>query len=359
MTKISFATQQSNFFRVLKDKVDLYFVTNNLHPSGSRKLLLKSLYQIIFAVGLYVVLVFFNPGNIISAGLCILLGLNLATIGFNVMHEGVHQSFSRHKWLNTFSAYVLNALGANSFYWKVKHNINHHTYTNIEGHDADINVKPMMRLNDNQKRHAVHKFQHIYFVFLYGLSYISWVFYDDFNKYCTGRIAEGTKKKMDIKEHLIFWATKVLYIGVYIMLPALMLGFVKAIIGFLIVTMVCGLFIATVFQLAHVVEETSFPLPNSNTNKIENEWAIHQLNTTANFGTKNKLVSWVLGGLNFQIEHHLFPKVSHIHYPKISEFVKETCKDYNITYIEYKTVSKALKSHLIHLRRLGRALPTL
>jgi linoleoyl-CoA desaturase len=356
MSKISFTNQQTDFFRVLKDKVDRYFTDNDILPTGNRQLLLKSIYQVLSAIGIYTILVFFNPGNLISIILCILLGFNLAIIGFNVMHEGGHQSFSKYKWLNSISAYFLNALGGNSFFWKVKHNINHHTYTNIEGHDSDIDVEPMMRLNENQQRRWFHKFQHIYFVFLYGLSYITWIFYNDFEKYFTRRLAPSTpKRKFEVKEHVIFWCTKLGYIGVYIVLPIFMVGFVEAIIGFFIVTFVCGLFIAIVFQLAHVVEDTHFPVPNSATNKIEHEWAIHQLNTTANFDTKNRLISWFMGGLNFQIEHHLFPKISHVHYPKISEFVKHTCEEFNITYIEYSSMFKAFRSHYSHIRKLGKA----
>lgn len=356
MPKITFTNQQTQFFSVLKDKVDQYFRTNNIHPTGNKKLLLKSFYQFTSAIVLYVVLVFFTPAPLISIGLCILLGLNLATLGFNIMHEGGHQSFSRHKWLNNVSSYFLNLLGGNSYFWKIKHNINHHTYTNIEGHDSDIDVRPMMRLNENQKRFFFHKYQHIYFVFLYGVSYITWIFYHDFEKYFTGQLAAGApKRKIELKEKVIFWVTKIGYVGVYIILPIFMVGLAEALIGFAIVTTVCGLFIAIVFQLAHIVEGTDFPLPHHESNKIEHEWALHQLYTTANFGTKSKFISWVLGGLNFQIEHHLFPKISHIHYPSISKIVKETCEEFNITYIEYKSMFIAFKSHLSHLKKLGRA----
>jgi linoleoyl-CoA desaturase len=134
-----------------------------------------------------------------------------------------------------------------------------------------------------------------------------------------------------------------------------MVGFVKALIGFLIITFICGLFISVVFQLAHIVEGTHFPQPDTESNKIEQEWAIHQVSTTANFATKSKIVSWLLGGLNFQVEHHLFPRVSHIHYPKINQFVKETCQEFNIVYLEHATVLKAFRSHLLHIKKLGRA----
>jgi linoleoyl-CoA desaturase len=357
MSKVSFTNKQSLFFKVLKEKVDHHFITNRLHTSGNRKLLLKSIIQVFTALSLYIILVFFTPHPIISLVLCLFLGMNLAIIGFNIMHEGGHQSFSRHKWLNSTSAYFLNVLGGNAYFWKIKHNINHHTYTNIEGMDSDIDVKPFMRLHEHQPRHWFHRFQHLYCMVLYGISYIVWIFYHDFEKYFTGKIAahDTESRELERKEHFIFWITKTLYVGLYLVLPIVMVGFIQAVVGFLLVSSVCGLFISVVFQLAHVVEGTHFPKPDLDSNKIEQEWAIHQVHTTANFATKNKVVSWMLGGLNFQVEHHLFPKVSHIHYPHINQLVKETCQEFGITYIEYSTMFKAFQSHILHIKKLGTA----
>lgn len=356
MSKVSFNNKQSDFFTTLKGKVNDYFTENNIHTYGNKKLYLKGFIQLTSALVLYITLVFFTPSVIISLILCSLLGINLAVIGFNIMHEGGHSSFSKYRWVNTIGAYFLNILGGNSYFWKIKHNINHHTYTNIDGMDSDIDLEPFMRLHENQSHHWIHRFQHFYCFGLYGISYLSWIFWDDFIKYFTGNIAPGQKKELELKEHFIFWTTKALYIVAYLLIPILMVGFVKAIIGFIVICFVCGLSIAIVFQLAHIVEGTSFPEPVGDTNKMEQEWAIHQLNTTANFATKSKTVSWLLGGLNFQVEHHLFPKISHVHYPKINQIVKETCDEFQVTYIEYKTVFKAIHSHLSHIKKLGKAI---
>lgn len=355
MSRITFNNKQTPFFSSLKEKVNQYFADNNIHTSGNRKLYTKSVIQIVSAVTFYVTLVFFTPGTIVSLILCVLFGINLAVIGFNVMHEGGHQSFSKNKTLNTLGAYSLNVLGGNTFFWKIKHNINHHTYTNIEGMDSDIDLQPFMRLHENQSHKWIHKFQHIYCLFLYGISYISWVFWDDFMKYFTGKIAAGQNRKLDMKEHFIFWITKALYVFVYLVVPILMVGLGKALIGFGVIAFVCGITIAIVFQLAHVVEGTAFPEPDKESNKIEQEWAVHQIVTTANFSTNSKVISWLLGGLNFQVEHHLFPRISHVHYPKINQFVRETCEEYKITYLEHKTLLKAIHSHLCHIKKLGKA----
>lgn len=354
MSSLTFTNNKNLFFRTLKKKVDAYFTSGNIQPRGNRKLYLKSGLQLATALGLYLSLVIFSPGLVVSFILYGLLGLNLAVLGFNIMHEGGHSSFSNNKWLNKASGYFLNVLGGNSYFWKIKHNINHHTYTNIEGLDNDIDIKPFMRLHKGQPRFGIHKFQHYYWVVLYGISYIAWVFYHDFQKYFTGYIVPGEKHKISLKEHIIFWVSKIMYVVAFIVIPILTLGLLKALVGYTILAIACGLFIAIVFQLAHTVEGSEFPQPHEETNKIAQEWAIHQINTTANFATNNKLVSWFLGGLNFQVEHHLFPKVSHVHYPQINKIVKETCEEFNIAYREHPTMIGAIKSHLWHIREMGR-----
>jgi linoleoyl-CoA desaturase len=356
MLKFTFDNSQSAFFKSVKGRVDRYFSETKLDPAGNGKLYIKGAIQIFTAAALYAILVFFTPVPLISIPLCLLLGLNLGLIGFNVMHEGGHQSFSKYPWVNKASAYSLNLLGGITYFWKIKHNINHHTFTNIEGMDSDIDVKPFMRMHEEQPRYWYHRFQHIYWVVLYGISYLAWVFYEDFEKYFTGRhSANSTPKRLAVKEHFIFWFTKTMYVIVYMVVPVIMAGWLPALIGFLIVTFVTGLSISIVFQLAHVVEGTQFHTAHHQEADSKQEWAIHQLNTTANFATGSRSLHWLLGGLNFQIEHHLFPRISHVHYPQVSHFVKEACRESNIAYIEYTSMFKAIGSHLMHLKKLGKA----
>ncbi len=353
MNKYTFGKGSSSFFKDLKEKVDNYFTHNSLHPAGDRRLLVKGAIQLSIAIILYVVLVFFTPPAAVAIFLCAILGINLAIIGFNVMHEGGHNTFARHEWINKASAYSLNVLGGISYYWKIKHNVNHHTYTNIEGIDSDIDVRPFMRLHHGQPWRWFHRFQHIYWVFLYSLSYLAWIFYEDFEKYFRGRITPaGERTKMPIREHVIFWLTKLTYVTLYMILPIFLVGFVPWLIGFLTITLVCGLATSLVFQLAHVVEGTQFHSVDDELGS-KHEWAIHQVVSTANFGTQSRFLHWLLGGLNFQVEHHLFPRISHVHYPAINRYVREVCREYNISYNEYSSMLKAMASHIVHLRKLG------
>ena len=271
------------------------------------------------------------------------------------MHDGAHGSYSSNKKVNSIAAYSLNLMGGSSFMWKIKHNHVHHTFTNIDGVDDDIDIQPFLRINESQRKYWIHRFQHLYFIALYGLTYFIWVYWKDYEKYFKRKVGDMPIRKMKAKEHIGFWASKLLYTCLFVFVPAYTLGWADMLIGYSVVLFVCGLTIAVVFQLAHIVEDTQFPVADISSNKIENEWAIHQIQTTANFATRNKVVSWFMGGLNFQVEHHLFPKISHIHYPALSKIVRETCQEFNLKYIEYPTVWSALGAHVRHLKDLGRA----
>ncbi|MFM9005919.1 MAG: fatty acid desaturase family protein [Flavobacteriales bacterium] len=301
---------------------------------------------------MYTWLVFFTPGTVISLALCALLGITLAGVGFNVMHDSAHGSFSKHEWLNNIMGYSLNLMGGDVHLWKTKHNMIHHSFTNIEGLDDDIDIQPVMRISSGQKRYWIHRFQHIYAFIFYALNYAFWVFYFDFLKYFSGKVGNTKIKKYSFTDHLSFWATKIFYFSMFIVLPMFRLGVLETIVGYLVLTSVCGIVIAVVFQLAHVVEEAKFPTPVEG--KVDVEWAVHQINTTSNFATRNKIVSWFTGGLNYQVEHHLFPRISHVHYPAINQIVKETCSKFGVGYNEHRTVYSAVRSHVVHLRAIGR-----
>ena len=303
---------------------------------------------------LYIHLVFFTPNAFFAILECVLLGGIVAAIGFNVMHDGAHGSFSKYKWVNNLAAFSLNILGGNSFMWNVKHNVIHHAYTNIDGIDDDIDIQPWMRMSSTQKKYSMHKYQHLYFWILYSFFYIFWIFVLDYQKYFKRQVGNMPLKKMTLSDHFVFWGFKLFHAFLFVGLPIYLVGFTSWLIGFIVFTLVAGFVLSIVFQLAHTVEHTSFPVPDAATGKLDDEWAVHQLKTTANFATDNKVVSWLVGGLNFQIEHHLFPKISHVHYPAISKIIRKACEDYGISYIEYPKVRYAVASHVAFLRQMGR-----
>ena len=356
MATPKFINSNNTFQQELKKRVNQYFLENNKSSTGNFSLFFKAIFFFASYLALYVHLVYFTPTAWLAVLECILMGGFTAAIGFNVMHDGGHGSFSKNKLVNKLAAFSVNFLGASHIMWKMKHNIIHHTYTNIDGVDDDIEIKPFLRMCSTQKHHKLHRFQHYYVWFLYTLLHLIWVFQTDYKKYFSKKIGSVALTKMSMQEHIGFWGAKVGYAILFMVIPIIKVGFFPWVVGFLIVSMVTGFVISIVFQLAHTVEHLEFPVPEVLTQKIENEWAIHQVQTTANFATKNKFLSWLVGGLNFQIEHHLFPKISHIHYPAISKIIKQTCADFNIQYVEFKRMRHAVASHATYLRRMGKAI---
>jgi linoleoyl-CoA desaturase len=351
---ISFVNSiNAEFVKELKRKVDEYFKTGRKKQTGDWRIFHKTLVLFLSLIALYLLLIFGSLPTWVNVIMCVLMGFNFAFIGFNVMHDGGHGSYSDKRWLNEIMGHSLNVMGASTYFWKFKHNIVHHTYTNIEGHDDDIDIKPFIRTNKEQKRLGFHRFQHVYALFLYSITYLFWWAYNDFVKYFSGKILDKKIPEMKLSEHIGFWATKVAHIALFIVIPILVVGWQHALIGYLIVAGVTGIVISVVFQLAHVVEDVDFPMPDEETLKIEENWFVHQLQTTANFSTRSKIVSWMTGGLNFQVEHHLFPRISHIHYPALSKIVRQCCAQYGIPYNEYPTVAKAVSSHLHYLKVVG------
>ena len=355
MSVPKFSNAPYSFHTELKKRINNYFEEAGKATTGNFQLYFKAILLSAAFIAIYTHLVFFTPAIIWAVLECVLLGVVIAAIGFNVMHDGAHGSFSTSPFLNRIAAFSVNVLGGSSFMWNMKHNVIHHAFTNIDGIDDDIDIKPWMRMTSTQKKLPLHKFQHIYFWFLYSLLYIFWIFVLDYQKYFKQKVGSVPLKKMSAADHLVFWGFKVFNLFLYVIVPWYVLGFVSWLVGFLIFTCVAGFVLSIVFQLAHTVEHTAFPVVNEDTNRFEDEWAVHQLKTTANFATNNKLVSWFVGGLNFQIEHHLFPKISHVHYPAISKIIKQACQEYGVVYIEYPKVRYAVASHVSFLKQMGRS----
>ncbi len=353
--KISFANPKNAVFAELKKRTKAYFTEAGIESTGNRQMALKAAFFMLTYIGGFLALVLLPLPVWAALLLCAYLGLAAAAIGFNLMHDGSHGSLSAIPWLNTLGAYSINLLGGDALLWKNKHNIIHHTFTNIEGHDQDIAMEPVLRSNLFQKKRWFHKYQHLYCFLAYGLSSFLWIFVLDFIKYFSGKVGNIKIAGMTFRYHVAFWSTKLFYVATYLILPSFIWGWPATLIGFTVYHFFLGTTLSVVFQLAHVVEDTEFTDHHFKNNQICDEWAIHQLKTTANFATGNKIIGWYTGGLNFQVEHHLFPKISHVHYPALNKIVKEVCQEMNIRYNEYPSFTKALRSHLNHLKETGSA----
>ena len=339
----------------LKKRVQAYFDERGIQSTGTPRLFTKAIIMVIAFIALYIQLLVWTPVWYLGVFESFILGGLVAAIGFNVMHDGSHGSFSTNKWINRVAASSISMLGANHFMWNMKHNMIHHSFTNIDGVDDDIEIGILMRMAPTQKRLKMHKFQQYYFWFLYMLLYLFWIFFTDYKKYFSKKIGNVPLKKMTLVDHFEFWGVKLYHIAFFIVIPIYAVGWLAWLVGFCVMSVVAGFVLSIVFQLAHTVEQTAFPIADIESHKLPDEFAAHQIKTTANFATRNKLVSWLVGVLNFQIEHHLFPKVSHVHYPAISKIVRKICAEYQLKYIEYPTMRRAVVAHVRFLRSMGRA----
>ena len=294
---------------------------------------------------------------LVYLGLWLLMGIGMVGIGTSVMHDSNHGSYSSKKGVNSTLGNLIHLVGGYHVTWKIQHNILHHTYTNIEGLDEDIDAGSLLRFSPHTEFRKMHKFQFIYAWFLYGLLTVNWITAKDFMAVIQYQKKDLLKKeKISLKRALLEVAgLKIAYYAFTLVLPLLFsgVGWGWVVLGFFIMHFFAGVALSCIFQLAHVMEESDYAAPNDD-RKMENNWAVHQIRNTINFAPRNKLLSWYIGGLNYQIEHHLFPHICHIHYPQLSNIVSDTAERWGIPYQVQPTFRSALIAHGRMLRILGK-----
>ena len=358
--KLKFSpASRSPFFSTLRGRVDAYFTEQALSPHANGAMWGKAAFFLSGYLLLYVLILSNQFGPWPMLGMAVGLGVFAACIGFNVSHDALHGAFSDRPWVNRVLGDTFYLLGANPYVWKITHNVVHHTYTNIPGHDEDIEVAPgLVRLDPQEPLKPWHRYQHLYTFPLYALASLSWVFRKDFVKFFKRQIGQHTPPAHPRREYVNLFVGKALYYLFFLILPIVVLDVAwwQVLVGFGVMHLAKGLVLGLVFQLAHVVEGTSFPLPDAS-GTMQEAWAVHQLRTTANFAPRSRLAAFVCGGLNRQIEHHLFPKVCHIHYPALTRIVKQTAQEFGLPYLENQSFASALYSHFCMLQTLGQPTP--
>ena len=348
--------EQKLFWKTLKANVNAYFVNNNISPKGNTSMVIKSIAMYAMYLVPFILILFYPTNSIIAFMLVVLMGIGKAGVGMSVMHDGLHGSYSSIKWVNKLMGASMYVIGSNVFTWKLQHNVFHHAYTNIEGLDEDIKTRWIIRLSQHTPLKPIHKYQFIYAYFLYSLMTFSMLVGDitrliGYNKSGLTRL----HKANPTHELLKALGAKFVYLLTVIGLPIAITPFTwwQVLIGFVVMHLVAGFIFSVVFQLAHIMEDASQPTVDEN-GITKNEWAIHQLLTTVNFAPQNRILNWYVGGLNFQVEHHLFPNICHLHYKNISPIVQKTAKEFGVPYHSIPTLGKAIFSHTNRLKELGR-----
>jgi linoleoyl-CoA desaturase len=342
------------FIRETRSEVEAYLASRPTRVRGALQLYAKAPVALGLTVGPWAVLLFVRPG--LAGGLLCLLALAVgATLtGFCIQHDANHGAYFRSRRWNHVLGWSADALlGFSSYAWRVKHNVAHHTYTNIDGFDADFSQTPFMRFAPAQPARPWYRYQHLYIWPLYLLMGLRWQTVGDIAAFARGRIGESALRFPRGWNLAGVLGGKALFVLWALVLPAFVYPWWAVLIGYVGFSMVTSLIMATTFQLAHCVEEAS-SASSQDLRTEKPEWAVHEVETTVDFCPRNPVLTWMLGGLNFQIEHHLFPRVPHTHYPRIAEIVRRNCERHGVRYTSQPSLRAALRSHVVHLRTMGR-----
>lgn len=346
--------KNNDFHTEVRRRVDEYFQSSGRCQRDCWQMYVKSAVLLSMFVGTWVMLVFIASTWWQALPLAILIGLTSAGIGFNIQHDAGHQAYSSRPWVNKLMALSLDLIGGSSYIWHWKHAVVHHNYVNITGHDSDIDLGVLGRLTPDQRHRVFHRWQHFYMWPLYGMMAIKWHLFDDYRDVLTGRIGQRRIPRPKSWDLAVFVIGKLVFFMLAFGIPMMFHDFWIVVGFYAIAAVALGITLSVVFQLAHAVGTAEFPLPHPGTGRIENAWAVHQTETTVDFARRSRVVAWLLGGLNFQIEHHLFPRISHINYPAISPIVEATCRDFGVSYTEHESFRAGLGSHFRWLRLMGR-----
>jgi len=357
MAEVKFKTGEDlQFFQTLRSRVDAYFQERKLSKNANAVMIIKTIVLLSTYILPFVAILVFQLPFVIALLLWLLMGWAKAGVGMSVMHDANHGAYSKNELVNKIIGFTLNCVGGASVNWKVQHNMLHHTFTNINGVDEDIQTKVVLRLSPHAPHYRMNKEQWWYAFFFYGISTMYWALAKDFKQFFAYRkrgLVRGTKTEQNWTLVRLI-GVKLTYFFVFFGIPLLVgIPFWQVLVGFVVMHFATGIILSIVFQLAHTVEETKFPLPDV-MGSMEDSWAVHQMRTTMNFATSNKWLSWYVGGLNFQVEHHLFTRICHVHYPAIAPIVKKTAEEFGVPYLEKPSFGSAFRSHINHLKTLGR-----
>ena len=346
----------ADFVKTLRSRVNAYFTENQKSRHGNISIYIKTVVMYALYITPFVLML---TGILTSLWVLfpfwIIMAIGMTGIGTCVVHDALHGTYSKNKHVNKFVGLTMNLVGSSDYVWKMQHNVLHHSFTNIAHADDDIEAPFVLRFSPHQKRLKIHRFQHVYVWFFYGLLMLNWITVKDFKQLFVYKSRGIIKSNKEFAIRFLKVASwKALYYGVFLVLPLIFIPASPLMVVLMFISMhfVTGFLLSVIFQSAHVLPETNFV--NQEEEQIEDNWAVHQLKTTCNFAPKNKLLSWYIGGLNFQVEHHLFPNISHVHYNKLAPIIEKTANEFGVTYNTVPSFRKVVKEHVKWLKTLGK-----
>ncbi|HLF70765.1 MAG TPA: acyl-CoA desaturase, partial [Dehalococcoidia bacterium] len=337
---------QAGFRKAMTERVDAYLRQHSIKTRDMPAMYAKSAIVLAWWIGSYVLIMVAGLPLWADALLCVSFGAAAAGVGFNVMHDSSHGGYSNSSTRNEIFSWSGELIGLSSFIWRQQHNVWHHTYTNISGLDEGLEAEGTMRWSPHDVWKPIYRLQHLYWPVIYALSAASLILIRNFKVYFAKTSGPTFRyPDMDRRDKTIFWVSRLANLAVYILIPLLFFSWWQVLAGFAIGVLTAGLIMATILQLSHVMASVEFPEPTGEPPAVDEEWAIHQVETTIDFAPHNVLLRWYIGGLNYQIEHHLFPRICHLNYPKIAPIVQQVCLEFGVRYRCYETFGGALAAH--------------
>ena len=346
--------EDRTFRKALRSRVNEYFQSTGRHKRGGWSMYVKSAFFLAGLVASYILLVFVVRNVWVALTLTTTLALCTAGIGFNIQHDGGHRAYSSRRWLNRLAAWTLDLIGGSSGRWRWKHTVIHHRYVNITSYDSDIDIGLLGRLSPHQRRYWWHRWQHWYLWIFYGLLALKMQLLDDFSYVTTGRVGDLRVPRPRGWELVTFIAGKAIFFGWALAVPLALHPFLNVLFFYTVASVVLGVVMVMVFIIPHLVEKAEFPLPREDTGRMENPSAVHQAMVTVNFSPGNRILTWLIGGLNYHKEHHLFPLICHVNYVGMSEIVEATCREFGVPYHTHGSFWCGIATHYRWLRHMGR-----
>lgn len=352
--KLEFGSEDA-FGRTLRARVDDFFRSTGRSKHGGRPMVLKTAIILAWFAASYVLLVFAAQTLWQGLALAISLGLTTAAIGMDIQHDAGHRAYSNRGWVNRMMATTMDLVGGSSYTWRWKHTVIHHRYVNITGYDTDLDIGRLGRFTPQQKRRWYHRWQHLYLWVFYAFFGMKVQLVDSWRVTLLGRISRHRIPRPQGGELVLFLAGKATFFAWAFVIPMLLHPVGVVLFYYVVAGLTLGVVTVLVFIIPHLNGVADFPVPRADTGRMENPWMVHQAQVAVNFSRHNRVVIWLVGGLNYHKEHHLFPAICHTNYPLLAPIVEETCREFGIPYKEHKSFPAGIAAHYRWLRRMGAA----
>lgn len=351
---ISYAVKEDPFYSELRKRINHYFNSNHISRLATSKMYLKTTVLITLWIGLYALIL-----SDLFAGIYLILlqvswHFTMFLMSVGIAHDGSHNAFSAKKWVNRTMTKVFDLIGINSYMWKFNHILSHHNAPNIPIYDSAIYSFSIFRLHPKAKHYPIHRFQAYYIFLIYSLATLFKLFFLDFFSFGRKRIGYINMKKPPYSQILWLAFTKFTVITYTLVIPLWVLSApsIDIITGFLLGHLICGVALGIIFQVTHLFDETQWPEPDEK-GVIQNSFPNHIMQTTSDFAVNNPIATWISGGLNMHVVHHLFPGFSQVHLPAMTKILQQTAKEFNVKHKVYPNVRSAIISHIRTLHQLG------